>query len=947
MAITDPTDITGLVFWGDAEAANITENPAGKAEIMDNQEGTATEDLNQSVSVERPSIVTVFGKAGLQFDPDDDQHLDGGGAGALIGAGTLVMVLRLPSTAIVAGTILLGNVSNVVSAIRLRKAVGEIEAGRNASGPAVSITPDVDWAFGDDVVLTLIWDGSDESMIIRINGIEKDSGIGSAFAGMDGISIGAEPVPVLGSDINVYGLVTYDSILTGIDLTDIESFMTTTYLPVDVLTANAGPNQTVTADESQNILVTLDGNASSGPLPIINFEWKEGATVLSTGDNPFAFVSLAAGVHTITLTVTDSNNDTDTDTVVITVNAFVPAVIRTFKEITGSTDTVHTFNEVFPLTDRLTLLPFTEHFNQVRVFKKDATDLVTELFPVGRPSPAETTDFTINEAGTSITLDVALITSDTLLIMRETAMSKPFVTFIGPSRLRGKDRNTQGDQILFVVQELRETRIIADILGSDIGEPFEYATVPFDKSNWSKDFIGDGSTTSFSYSDIEMFPATTVRHEGQLLVFFDGVLQTSGFTVDASARTVDFSVAPTIDVAVTIRRITRIDIRWVTFHDASTFSSLQNTWNFLNIKFIIEETPEFPAFLLSNALSNRIFPRALNILNFSGPGDRFFFGNLAFFGDGTVFVFKNDLRLIEGVDYTIDFNLFFINFTIPLVSADTLQINSTTPNNAFGSLNFGSGSIAEGGIENPPEEDPAGGGPFIGKFDSRGPRPLTYAFGQGAIQENTPASCVIPAILHSVPRGTSPASLFRNVLQTALLSFDISSLVEPVTEAHLLIDNSRFFSTVGNPHPVLHIRRVPKETVIPESIVCVSPSVTSWLEKNTVTMDAWSGNNTDVDGNGSRSPLDNDAATEVTVPWPGLGSGAILLHSVNISGLGPMVEAARLNGEGTLLIVFYYLGAADVATEVFDRRTEWQFNVPPSLGSPSGGRVQLFVTPSP
>ena len=59
MAITDPTDITGLVFWGDADV--ITENPAGFCEIMDNQEGTASEDINQSVSGDRPAVVTVFG----------------------------------------------------------------------------------------------------------------------------------------------------------------------------------------------------------------------------------------------------------------------------------------------------------------------------------------------------------------------------------------------------------------------------------------------------------------------------------------------------------------------------------------------------------------------------------------------------------------------------------------------------------------------------------------------------------------------------------------------------------------------------------------------------------------------------------------------------------------------------------------------------------------------
>lgn len=940
MPITDPTDIAGLVFWGDA--ANITENPAGRAEIMDNREGTATEDLDQPVLAERPTIITVLGKAGLQFDPDADQHLDGGGAGALIGAGTLVMVLRLPTTAIVAGTILLGNVSNIVSAIRLRKAIGDIEAGRNASGPAVSITPDVDWAFGDDVVLTLIWNGSDESMIIRINGIEKDSGIGSAFAGMDGISIGAEPVPVLGADINVYGLVTYDSILTGVNLTDIESFMTTTYLPTNVLIANAGPDQMVQADESQNAAVVLDGSASSGPLTIIDYEWKEGTTVLTTGEESIVFVNLSAGVHIITLTVKDTNGDIDTDTVTITVNAFVPSVIRTFKEITGETGKVHAFNDVFPLTNRLTAPSFTEHFNQLRVFKKDVADVVIELFPVGRPSSTGTTDFIINMAGTSITLDTDLISTDTLVIMRETQINRPFVKLTNVGRFRGQDRNVRGDQILFIAQELREIRLIADILGSGAGEPFEYNATPFDKSDWTQQYVGDGATTIFLYDNIEMLPLEAVRHAPQLLVFLDDVLQTTGFTVSESALSITFSVAPGAGVVVKLQRSTRIDKRWVAFRDASTFSSLQNKWDFLNVKFIIEETPDFPVFLLPNPLSNRIFPRVLNTITYSGPGDRFFFGNLPWFGDGNVFVFNNDLLLEEITDYTVNFIFFFIDLAIPLLASDILRITTTTPNHAFGALGFSE----PGGEKNTTEEAAdAEEGAITSELDSKGPGPVTYGFGQGAILENSPRSCVIPVITHSIPRGTIPPANFRNILQTAILEFDISKLTQVVTEAHLVIDNSRLISTIGSPHPDLHIRRIPEGTV--GDIVCVLPSVTSWLEKNTVSMLPWSGNNTDIDGNGGRSLLDNHAATEVLVPWRGLPSGGILLDNVTILGFGPMVEVARLNAESKLLMVFYYLGAADVATEVFDRQTKWQFNTPLFPGDTTKRKVQLFVTPSP
>ena len=197
----------------------------------------------------------------------------------------------------------------------------------------------------------------------------------------------------------------------------------------------------------------------------------------------------------------------------------------------------------------------------------------------------------------------------------------------------------------------------------------------------------------------------------------------------------------------------------------------------------------------------------------------------------------------------------------------------------------------------------------------------TYAFGQGIILEAN-AICATGQVKHSVPRATSPASLFRNDLETVIMEFDISDLTQVVTAAHVVIDTSRLIATGGNPHPSMHIRRIPKGNVVTPTC---RPASISWLEKNTLTMTAWSGDNTDTDGNGGRSPLDNDAVTEVVVPWPGRPSGGLILNNVVILGLGPMVEAARLNGEDTLVAVWYYLGAADVATEVFDRRTEWHW----------------------
>lgn len=935
MPITDPTDIAGLVFWGDAKPANVTENPSGKIETMDNQEGTASEDITQADPLERPDIVTVFGTRGAQFRKADTESLSGGGGGPTITSGTLILAFKVPPAApgdneiIWRGRAIAGTTIVTVWI----GSTGILVRRSDDTGVSVLAIPDGSWTFGDDIVLTVTWDTVGPNATIRINKAQKATGTTGATFGADGMSVGAFGTADA-TDMNVYALVTYNSILTGTDLSDIEDFMTTAYLPINVLTADAGLDQTITADESQNAAIVLNGSDSFGPLTIIDFEWKEGTTVLVIGDSSIVFVNLSVGVHVITLTVKDTNADTDTDTVTITVNAFVPSVIRTFKEITSAVGKVHTFNDVFPLTPEVVAPLFTQFHNQLRVFKKDVADVVTELFPVGRPSSAGLTDFIINVAGTSITLDVDLVATDTLVIMRETQINRPFVTLTNVGRFRSRDRNVRGDQILFIAQELREIRLIADILGSGPGEAFEYSPIPFDKSDWTQKYVGDGAVTIFLYDQIEMLPITAVRHAPQLRIFLDDVLQTIGFTVSESALSVTFDIAPGAGVVVKLQRSTRIDNLWVTFRDGSTFSSLQNKWDFRNVKFIIEETPAFPTFLLPNPLLNRIFPRPLNIITYSGPGDRFFFGNLPWFGDGNLFVFNNDLLLIEGLDYTINFIFFFIDLIVPLLASDILIITTTTPNHAFGSLPFSE----PGGEKNVPEGSSSSSSTFIEPDEKNTfATPSTYGFGQGIILENLP-SCGIGSIEHSVPRGTAPPEFFRNDLKTVLMEFDITKLTQVVTEAHIVIDNSRLISTVGSPHPTLHIRRIPKDTA-PALSLCRPPAI-SWLEKNTITMAAWAGDNTDADGNGGRSPTDNDASTEVTVAWPGKPSGGLILNNTTILGFAPMVEAARLNGEKTLVVVWYYLGAADIATEVFDRRTEWQL-------VPVTGKVRLFVTPSP
>jgi len=345
------------------------------------------------------------------------------------------------------------------------------------------------------------------------------------------------------------------------------------------------------------------------------------------------------------------------------------------------------FTFTFPITNPLLSPPATDPGNQVRVFKKVVAGTVTELFPAGRLGPSGVVDWTMSADNTSITLASPLITTDTLVIMRDTRMNRPYVEVIPASRFRATDRNARGDQILFVAQELREIREIADIFGSGAGQPFEYTPGAINDSVFSKSYTGNGVTVTFSYAGIDMFPRGTVPHITQLVATVNGTPVTIA-SVSESAQTVTLSAAPGNGTAVKIKRSTKIDKRWVPHTDATTFSSMLANWDYLNLKFLVEETQGFPSFIKVNALQNRVFPRPINTITYSGPGDRFFFGNLAWFGDGVVTVTINDVVLEEHSGYEQDFLSWLINLLVSLAIGDLITISTTNPNHAFHGIPF-------------------------------------------------------------------------------------------------------------------------------------------------------------------------------------------------------------------------------------------------------------------
>ena len=83
--------------------------------------------------------------------------------------------------------------------------------------------------------------------------------------------------------------------------------------------ADAGSDQTLNdADNDKEEAVALDASVSYDPDGDIDtYEWKEGDTVLGTGE--MIIHDFTVGTHTVTLTVTDNDNLSNTDEVIITV----------------------------------------------------------------------------------------------------------------------------------------------------------------------------------------------------------------------------------------------------------------------------------------------------------------------------------------------------------------------------------------------------------------------------------------------------------------------------------------------------------------------------------------------------------------------------------------------------------------------------------------------------
>jgi len=110
-------------------------------------------------------------------------------------------------------------------------------------------------------------------------------------------------------------------------------------------TANAGPDQVVTADSNCGAAVTLHGSGSDPEGDPLTFVWSG---PFGSASGASVTVSLAAGVHEITLTVTDPSGNKSVDTVTITVQ---DTTAPTIQSVSASPSVINkTTHEMVPVT---------------------------------------------------------------------------------------------------------------------------------------------------------------------------------------------------------------------------------------------------------------------------------------------------------------------------------------------------------------------------------------------------------------------------------------------------------------------------------------------------------------------------------------------------------------------------------------------------------------------
>lgn len=332
-----------------------------------------------------------------------------------------------------------------------------------------------------------------------------------------------------------------------------------------------------------------------------------------------------------------------------------------YLDITGSTASVHSYAALEPLDNPSINGVVDDHEDQLRLFK-NGTELV-------RPGESGA-EYSVDQAAEEITLGTALVVEDRLVILRQTRQDRLYVEFTRSAPLsRAVDLNLYFDQMIHIVQEIREYAEVAEIIDG-ITRP--------DVTNKEKYLVSITGSTSdtHSYAAIELIGNHSVRHEDQLLVRLNGVLLSlakADYTVNAVAKTVVLASPLTAPDVLEIERSTLLSRIWPSMPEGSSYSSDVLANQVTQIRFLIEELPFVLGLDGSPVLAHR-HARRKDFIKYSGPGDVFFYGNLPYIQYGTVYVWKDDALLTEGDDYVLDDWAWLLNLINDLLAGEVLTI---------------------------------------------------------------------------------------------------------------------------------------------------------------------------------------------------------------------------------------------------------------------------------
>lgn len=470
---------------------------------------------------------------------------------------------------------------------------------------------------------------------------------------------------------------------------------------------------------------------------------------------------------------------------------------RSYLDITSSTSATHSYSALTILSQPSLGTSATRGIvdhdtdeEQLRVFK-NGTELV-------RPGVTGS-EYSVDETAEDVILDDALISADRLLIVRQTRRDRPYVTFKNSARLKQSDDvNLFVDQVMFIIQESNEEAEIQNIL--DRGTYFDVAI----RTGFNATVTGSTSTGPFSYAAISLIRDDRIEHANQLIVIKNDVTLTitTDYTVDAGNEEITLVSVLIASDNLEIRRQTSLDRYVPILPDASSFSSDMFEVQFDQLRNLIQELP-YEVGLEGTPIRTYRNPRRKSFITYSGPGDRFFYGNLPWYRDGSTFVWKDDVLLTEITDYFNDEWQDIIDLLTALLAGETLVI-SVVPGCPFPT--FFCNADGDFGLQDPDRP--------------QGPDPITTD-PVGIVAE------VIPVADTQISRGTADtnhsALTVANVrkedgtggndARTAIYEFDISN-IDPSEFSTITLELTNSGGT--NTSQPLSVRRITRNVVISE-----------------------------------------------------------------------------------------------------------------------------------